>query len=156
VWPRPPTVKVERRGHELETHNKVARLGPRESVPKRHDALGKVSNRCDRLPVGIEIKVDARARLQRDLANGNNSRTSLVYLRVLQVKSDEDDCVNQITTESYGHRVCSHVIEEGMVKVNTLRGERQMFVGSTWRLKQSSLLRDWAALAKAWDDIVEV
>jgi hypothetical protein len=58
---------------------------------------------------------------------------------------------NQITTESYGRRVYgSYVIEEGMVKVKTPRGERRMrFGGSNPEPQAEQLLRELAAEGKA-------
>jgi hypothetical protein len=58
---------------------------------------------------------------------------------------------NQITTEFYGRRVYgSYVIEEGMLKVKTPRGERRMkFGGSNPALQAEQLLRELAVQGKA-------
>jgi hypothetical protein len=58
---------------------------------------------------------------------------------------------NQITTEFYGRRVCgSYVIEDGMLKVKTPRGERRMkFGGSKPELQAERLLRELAVQGKA-------
>ena len=58
---------------------------------------------------------------------------------------------NQITTEFYGRTVYgSYVIEEGMVKVKTPRGERRMpFVGFNAEARAEQLLRELAAQGKA-------
>jgi hypothetical protein len=58
---------------------------------------------------------------------------------------------SQITTEFYGRRVYgSYVIEEGMLKVKTPRGERRMkFGGSNPALQAEQLLRELAVQGKA-------
>jgi hypothetical protein len=58
---------------------------------------------------------------------------------------------NQITTEFYGRRVYgSYVIEEGMLKVKTPRGERRMkFGGSNPAPQAEQLLRELVVQGKA-------
>ena len=58
---------------------------------------------------------------------------------------------NQVTTEFYGRRVyASYVIEGGMLKVKTPRGERAtQFGGSNPDLLAARLLRELAAEGKA-------